>query len=202
VTDEAPAALVPPDEIKNAPNILGGKDKRKPNRHLRPDIPDGSVTAHSAAEMMRLMGFDPTSHMTPLQFLVAVINDRTDLVYKNESKRNMIELKGGIGISYRVLAAQTAVKYMHQEMPKLQVNINPEGKFADALSKSLARAEQRVYDRAAIIDEAGRFVVEVPLGEANYPPVFKEGAEDFPGSESLNGTNAEGDTNYNPDNPG
>lgn len=160
----------------------------------------------SPAAMMREMGFDPTGrHMTPLQFLVAVMNDEVDMIYRDEKKRNIAKGKGGISLSYRVECAKTAAKYMHMEMPKVTITSGEEARFGDKLAESVAAGNERVRTKRIILETVERYAPDAPLAPASYPSHLTDG--DDPNGigryDDVEGTiidgNPEGDTDYDPD---
>ena len=138
-----------------------------------PDMRPVPSAYRSPAQMMRDMGFAPDKNMTPLQFLIAVMNDRADLLYKQEKKRNMMEGKG-IGLKYRIECAKTAAKYMHMQMPSVQISEDASGQFAENLAKSVARGEERVRTRQMIIETVERVSPDLPLEKPSYPPAFSD----------------------------
>lgn len=160
----------------------------------------------SPAEMMRTLGFSPDKHMSPLQFLIAVMNDDLELIYRNEKKRARTEQKGGIGLSYRVECAKTAAKYLHMEMPKVSVQSTDEEGFGTKLAEAMISGNDRVRKKTMIIEEVQRISPDMPLPEASYPPVFEgNSTENLPDDitpydvdDDMN-LPAEGDTEYNPD---
>lgn len=171
----------------------------------KPPISSDPVEYRSPAAMMRQMGFDPTKYMTPLQFLTAVMNDDLDLVFRNKKRRENYEKRGGIGINYRVEAAKTAAKYMHMEMPKVNINEGNDGKFGDELAKSIASGQERVRTKRVILETVERISPDMPIPDASYPPVFDQMQPDrsdhiVDANEMVDhGLNPEGDTEYNPD---
>ncbi len=159
-----------------------------------PDLSHGiNSDFRDPADLMRQMGFDPSKNMTPLQFLIAVFNDDTDLIFKNEKRRNRIEARGGITLSHRLEAAKTAAKFLHMEQPKVSVQNNESGGFGDSLSNAIAQGNERVRTRRVILEEIERISPQIPLAPASYPPDFQEAIEQ---NEVLD---AEGDTDYDPD---
>lgn len=161
---------------KEAPNLILGNraDRRSPD------------------EMMRQMGFDPTKHMNPLQFLIAVFNDDLDKVFENEARRYRMKSKGGIALSYRIEAAKTAAKFIHTELPKLTVTKEESVNFGASLSDAIEQGNERVRTRRVILEEIERTSPQIPLSQASYPPDFQGVADD-----DL--ARAEGDTDYDPD---
>lgn len=148
----------------------------------------------SPEDLMRELGFEPTKDMTPLQFLLAVTNDRLDLIFKNETRRKRIEGKGGLAMQYRLEAAKTAVKYTEMEMPKMQIQSNADAGFGEQLQNAIASGMTRVIQRETIIREIERISPDVPLAPASYPPDFHRPIIDAE-IEDL----SEGDTDYDPD---
>ncbi len=106
-----------------------------------PILPHTISDQTSPAAMMRQMGFDPSKNMTPMQFLVAVMNDDCEKIFKNEKRRKRMMDKGGVAMSYRLEAAKTAAKYMHMEMPKISVSKTDEAKFGDELERRVASGQ-------------------------------------------------------------
>jgi len=149
----------------------------------------------SPAVMMRQMGFDPSKNMTPLQFLVAVMNDDLDAIFKNEKRRARYESKGGLAMNYRIEAAKTAAKYMHMQMPTVTISEGNEGKFGEGLARGIAAGNERVTTKRIILETVERISPNVPLAPASYPPAFQEAVES-----EYEEIGAEGDTDYDPDN--
>jgi hypothetical protein len=147
----------------------------------------------SPAALMRQMGFDPNKHMTPLQFLVAVMNDETGLIFKRDNRRKRIEDKGGIALSYRVEAAKTAAKYMHMEMPKITYEDKGVEKFGEDLARNIAAGNERVITKRMILETVERISPDIPLPPASYPPSFQNDIE------VTELRDLEGDTDYDPD---
>ncbi len=142
-----------------APNMLHGQQ----------------AEARSPYDMMRSMGFDVTYKITPLQFLIAVMNDDLDIIFRNETRRKKMEAKGGIGLSYRLEAAKTAAKYLHQELPKvLLTDDKNNGKFGDGLTKALAEGNERIRTRRVIMEQIEHISPDVALEPASYPPALQE----------------------------
>lgn len=148
----------------------------------------------SPAELMRDLGFCPDENMNPMQFLIAVMNDDVDKIYKQKNKREMMRKKG-IGMNYRITCAQTAAKFMHMAMPQVQIQAQGEGKFADELAKAISAGEMRIDRKTVIMETVERISPDMPLPDASYPPAF---AELEPAVEEAT-ILAEGDTDYDPD---
>jgi len=148
----------------------------------------------SPDDMMRQMGFDPTKKMNPLQFLLAVMNDDLEVIFKNEKRRNRMEGKGGIAMSYRIEAAKTASRYLHMELPKITVSKDDKGGFGDSLSQAINQGNERVRTRRVIIEEVERISPDIPLAPASYPPAL-EGVIECQDDDDM----AEGDMDYDPD---
>jgi hypothetical protein len=145
---------------------------------------------------MRQLGFDPTENMSPLQFLMAVYNDRLDLIFKNVKRRARAESKGGISIAYRLEAAKTVAKYIHMEMPKMQINESEKDTFGKDLAEAAARGNDRIRTKRIILEAVERISPDIPLPPASYPPDFEEMIQ---GSVVREVQEEEGDTSYNPD---
>ncbi len=186
-----------PRQIENYD--LSGKDAR-----ARPPISSTNTAYRTPAELMREMGFDPASTMTPMQFLLAVLNNHLDRVYTNVKKKEKTEAAGGIGMGYRLEAAKTAAKYMHMEMPKVTIDDGREIGFGERLSERVHNGNERVRRRTTIIETVERESPDVPLPPANYPPVYNaklvEDVRDAKTFAEDEGINPEGDKEYNPDN--
>lgn len=142
-----------------------------------------------AVDLMRQMGFEPNEYMTPLQFLLAVMNDDVDLIYKDETKRARAKGKGGMALSYRIEAAKTAAKYMHMQLPSVQITNQAEKGFGEELSNAIAAGTHRVVHRETIIREIEQISPDIPLAPASYPPDFLDAEY----------TTGEGDMDYDPD---
>lgn len=138
-----------------------------------PDPMRTPTADRTPAQMMRSMGFDPTKNMTPLQFLVAVLNDDLDLIFKRKDRRALAEKKGGIALSIRVEAAKAAAKYMHQQLPNVTVIDETKGGYGEGLSSKVSKADERVRTRRVIIEEVERISPDMPLPPASYPPDFQ-----------------------------
>lgn len=147
--------------------------------HEAPQLPHDKSESRDPVNLMQAMGFSPTKHMTPLQFLLAVVNDDIHAIFKNEKRLKRIEGRGGIAINYRIEAAKTAAKYLHMEQPKLSVQKNEDAKFGDELSSNIAKANERVQRRTTIIETIERISPDVPLAAASYPPVFDQVPKDL-----------------------
>lgn len=156
----------------------------------------------SPASMMRAMGFMPDKkYMTPLQFLLAVVNDDLELIYKDPKKRKRTEDKGGIGLSYRVECAKTAARYMHMEMPKVSIN-EEGGNFGESLAKAAIAGNERLRTRTLILETVERISPDMPLSEASYPAIYQRDntvAMNEDGVIEGEVLNPEGDKGYNPD---
>jgi hypothetical protein len=155
----------------------------------------------SPATLMHELGFTPTKHMTPLQFLVAVYNDDLDLVFKNQKKKDAAEAKGGISLSYRVECAKSAGRYMHMEMPKVSVT-DEGGNFGAALADAARAGDKRVERRTTIIETVENISPDMPLASANYPPMFASKGRVIDQDGIIEGDpalNPEGEKGYNPD---
>lgn len=150
----------------------------------------------SPAALMRQMGFNPSDNMNPLQFLVAVLNDDTAKIYKNEKRRKKVEEQGGIAMSHRMSAATVSARYFHMAMPIVSINKNEAGNFGDQLAQSIAKGDLRVTQKTVILDVVERISPDVPVPAASYPPEFAPAIE---GSFTTDFTEAEGDASYNPD---
>lgn len=174
-------------------------DLSKDTRYLRekgfiaPELQPINSDRRTPEDLMRLLGFDPTTSMTPIQFLLAVMNDDLSRVFKNENRRKRMEGKGGLSIQYRLEAAKTAAKYLHMEMPKSQITKTEEVGFGDQLSSAIQSGNKRVVHRQTIIQEIERISPDIPLAPASYPPNFMD-AELNDVDEAM-----EGDTDYDPD---
>ena len=143
--------------------------------------------------LMRQMGFEPTKNMNPLQFLLAVMNDDLAVLFKSEKRRECMEAKGGLSMQYRLEAAKTAAKFIHMEMPKLQITSQQEKGFGEELSNAIAAGSSRVIHRETIIREIERTSPDIPLAPASYPPDFIDTDIIEPGDVT------EGDLDYDPD---
>lgn len=146
-------------------------------------------------DMMRQMGFDPSKYMNPLQFLLAVMNDDLEAIFKNENRRRRMEGKGGIAVSYRLEAAKTAARYTNQELPKITVTKDDSG-FGESLSDAISQGHERVRTRRMIIEEVERISPQIPLAPASYPPALEDVIDQVQDEDDM----AEGDTDYDPDN--
>lgn len=169
------------------------QDPRKSENAAR--LGDDPSTFRSPAAMMRSMGFDPTKTMTPLQFLTAVYNDDLDLLFKDEKKRTRYKNKGGLAMSYRIEAAKTASKFIHMQMPQVQIQKGSSG-FGDELAAAAAKGGERIRTKRVILETIERISPDVPLPPASYPPVFA----DIQGEViDMPEGSADGDMDYNPD---
>lgn len=144
-------------------------------------------------DIMRQLGFEPTKHMTPIQFLLAVMNDDLDTIFKNPSRRERMERKGGIAMQYRLDAAKSVAKFIHMEMPKMQITSQADKGFGEELASAINNGNDRVVQREIIIKEIERISPDIPLAPASYPPDFID-AEIVEEEDII-----EGDVNYNPD---
>ena len=126
------------------------------------------------AQLMRDMGFDPDANITPLQFLTAVVNDDIDLLFKHGVKGNRLKAKGGLGISYRLKAAEVAAKYFHEAVPSLKVTANADAEYSKALVDALMRGNARVEMRPVLLQQINNISADVPLARASYPPALQE----------------------------
>jgi hypothetical protein len=150
----------------------------------------------SPSDMMRQMGFDPNKNMNPLQFLIAVMNDDLELLFKNPKRRARYEGKGGLALNYRIEAAKTAAKYLHMQMPALIIAKNDEGSFRDALTQNLLDAEDRVSNKEYILSKVESISPDIPLEPASYPPDF---IDHDPVNEDMDNDYFDDETEYNPD---
>lgn len=155
-------------------------------------ISDRHSNTRNPTEMMRAMGFDPTKNFTPLQFLMAVVNDDLDMIFKNEKRRERMRGKGGLALSYRIEAAKTAAKFMHKEQPKALVKDDGADNFGESLTKAIQGGHQRITRKTFILEEVENISPDIPLAPASYPPAFADAIEQEDPA-------AEGDTDYNPD---
>lgn len=167
-----------------------------------PSLGSTNAEYRHPADIMRALGFCPTKHMNPLQFLLAVMNDDLDLVFKRETKRAQAEARGGIGLEYRIECAKSAVKYIHMEMPKVSIT-DDVGNFGESLRNASSAGLERVHRKTMIIEEIERISPDVPLAAANYPPHLGLGDKPVIMNEAgiIEGEdlNPDGDQNYNPD---
>ncbi len=145
-------------------------------------------------QIMRDMGFCPNKNMNPMQFLIAVMNDDTDKLYKQEKKRNMMRGKG-IGLNYRITCAQAAARYMHMALPQVQIQAQSEGKFADELAEAVSKGNMRVERKTVIMETVERVSPDLPIPDASYPPAFAE----IQGQVIEETLDMEGSTDYDPD---
>lgn len=192
---------LPPPQIKSYDLTTEPYDGRKSGKNI-PEMPRMKADERSPAAIMRAMGFNPNSTMTPLQFLVAVFNDDVDKIFRSEEKRKLTKDRGGIGMGYRVECAKTAAKYFHMEMPKVTVDETGSG-FADNLQKAVLSGNERVRTRRMIIETVERISPDARLEPANYPPIYENATirEPTEGEIMVDGEllNPEGDREYNPD---
>lgn len=162
--DSEPIELVPPRQIKDV-------DLTKHNTGMSNDKAD----LRSPAYVMRSLGFDPLDTLTPLQFLVAVMNDDVDKIYRDPAKREKMRKKG-ITMPYRIEAAKTASRFIHMAMPSVHVTADTETAFGESLAKAIASGEQRVRTKRVILETIEQISPDLPLPEASYPPAFFEPA--------------------------
>jgi len=146
-------------------------------------------------DLMRQMGFEPSKSMNPLQFLLAVMNDDLDAIFKNEARRKRMEQKGGMALSYRLEAAKTASKYMHMELPKVSIQKDETNGFGEALSNAIEKGNERSITRRMILEEVQNISPDLPLAPASYPPEFEAHIDHIVDADKM----VEGDTNYDPD---
>lgn len=168
-----------------------------------------AVENRSPAEIMRENGLDPHKHMTPLQFLMAVVNNDVESVYKSEKKRAEIDAKGGFGIGSRIECARTAVRYFHQERAPEKVADQADSGFAQQMADALAGGNHRISMREVIVENAYKTSPDMPLPDASYPPAFdpnptvEREAVPSQGGQALTPEYelppAEGVTDYDPD---
>ena len=179
---------LPPRQSDNPPIVRRGKP--------------GGIT--SPAQQMRDLGFCPDKNMNPLQFLIAVMNEDVDALYKQKKKREMMRGKG-IGLNYRIDCAKTAAKFMHMAMPSIQINKDEGGTFGENLSKAIVQGNKRVQTRRIILETVEEISPDMPLEDAMYPPVFQEGIvgriidDDQALADDILGIDPEGDMEYDPD---
>lgn len=160
-------------------------------------------TAHrSPAAIMRSMGFEPSKHMTPLQFMIALYNDDVEAIYKNPIRLAKTQRLGGIAIGYRLEAAKVAARYMHMEMPKVTFN-EETSVFGDKLAEAQASGDDRLRKKTMIIETIERISPDVPLDSANYPEMYGFNPPTRVANEEgiIEGEilNPEGNKDYNPD---
>lgn len=148
-------------------------------RELRRDGKEAPVLAHgdrsdqrTPEAMMRQMGFEPSENMTPLQFLIAVYNDDLDKIFKDEKRRSRMKTKGGLALSYRIEAAKTTAKFLHQEAPKPTAIDTGGEQFAAKLEQAMAEGNLRITQRETILERVMQIAPDVPLAPASYPPDF------------------------------
>lgn len=183
----------PPRELRGAGYDLASAPHSNRHPPVKCDTPNDYK---SPAVMMRELGFAPDKYMTPMQFLVALMNDDLALIFKNEKRRKNMENKGGIGLSHRLEAAKTAAKYMHMQMPSVQIQKGEDNSFGNKLAEAVASGNERVRTKRIILETIERISPDVPLPPANYPAAF--GGTEIEGR-VVEG-NPEGDTEYDPDN--
>lgn len=176
-------------DLSKNPKVLRQKG------YKAPDLVHGDRSdSRSPDDMMRQMGFDPTKNMNPLQFLIAVMNDDLDLIFKNEKRRLRMEGKGGLAVNYRIEAAKTAAKYIHMELPKVTMTQDDKNGFGESLTNAITQGNERIRTRRMIIEEVERISPNIPLAPASYPPAFQDDV-----IEADDDILAEGDTDYDPD---
>lgn len=169
-----------------------GDGKSKP---VKMDNKSNSV-GRSPDDIMRSMGFEPSRYMNPLQFLLAVINDDLDALFKNEKRKARIAGKGGVSVNHRLAAAQTASRYFHMELPKIAITKDETDRFGESLAEAIESGNDRVRTRRIIMEEVERISPDIPLAPASYPPELEQ---------HINGTDVEddiepeGDMDYDPD---
>lgn len=162
--------------------------KAPPLENIRSDY-------RTPAQMMRALGFDPSKHMDPMQFMMAVLNDRVDLIYTRKKPLARAE-ENGISISYRLECAKVMAKYMYMEMPKLSLQQNETvERFSDELASRIASGDVRVRSKRLIIETVEAVSPDMDVGKANYPPHLQnvlearliekeDGSEDGEGTEN------------------
>lgn len=161
-----------------------------------PDLGNVAAELRRPDELMRAMGFEPTVHMNPLQFLTAVYNDDLDKIFRNEKRKKNYEDRGGIALAYRIECAKTAAKYLHSKPPQVHDVKAHEVEFASQLTRATAKAGERVTRKIMILEEVERISPEAPLAPASYPPTFSEIGD----SRLIEHVpQAEGNTDYVPD---
>jgi ribosomal protein L20A (L18A) len=158
---------------------------------------------NTPASIMRTLGFDPLSHMDPMQFCVAMFNDRTDLIIKNERKRKIVDGNGGIAMGLRAKCAIAALKHFYKEL-----GANEEKTELESFGQQLVQATERVRHRRIIIEEIERISPKEPLPPASYPAAFSP-EKNSPSNQHnsarygpelpIKELNPEGDTDYDPD---
>lgn len=142
--------------------------------HDMPQLSNSSSQAQSPDEMMRILGFEPTQYMNPLQFLLAVMNNDTHAVYSDPTKLRNANCKGGFSIKYRIECAKIAARFMHMAMPKLNINSNADSKFSHDLQRAIADSNHRLLNREKIIEHVHATKPKgSELEPAAYPDVFK-----------------------------
>ncbi len=166
-----------------------------PSMNKNPPVKSDTNTGYkSPAVMMAELGFDPTKYMTPLQFLVALMNDDLALLFRNPKRLKNIENKGGIGLNHRIEAAKAAAKYMHMAMPTINIQQGDAAGFGGKLAEAVASGNERVRTKRIILETVERISPDIPLTPANYPEAFTNQIE----GRIIEG-NPEGDTDYDPD---
>lgn len=150
----------------------------------------------SPDEIMSAMGFDPSKYMNPLQFLLAVVNDDLDALFKNEKRKTRMAGKGGVAMNYRIAAAQTAAKYLHMELPKTAITKDETERFGEKLAEAIENGNDRVRTRRIIMEEVERISPDIPLAPASYPPELEQHIN---GIEAEDDIDPEGDMDYDPD---
>lgn len=180
---------------------LTGVTLGKAKKEGAPELRHTKTEFKEPDEIMRSLGFTPDKYMNPLQFLLAVMNDDLNLVFRNEKRRRATEAKGGISIAYRIECAKTAAKYFHKEMPKLQITTEKDSNFGEVLTAAQA-GNERILRQTVILEQIERISPDIPIPPASYPPhlsisdarvVHEDGTVE---GETLN---PEGDTAYDPD---
>lgn len=212
-SDTPPAKVVPPKMRQDLD--LTQPPKQIPHANT-PQRDKTNVLFKSPEDMMVEMGFDPeTGNLTPLQFMLAVMNDDVDKIYRQKKKREMMRTKG-IGMNYRLDAAKTSSRYMHMAQPQLTVGSRDEDDFHRKLEDNIREGNDRYIRKQMIIETVERVSPDMPLQDASYPPVFSEGGtqengstQAFDASQVMKGDTliieqeplppAEGNMDYNPD---
>lgn len=193
MTDEPKDQKLPAPPVQREEFDLAQHPKHTDNPA---NIGQTNADYRNPATLMRSLGFDPNQYMTPLQFLTAVMNDDVDLIYgRNEKRKNRIKDRGGIALNYRIACAQTAVRYFHMEMPKVEIHKGSDDKFGDELARKVASGERRVQTKRIILETVEEISPDMPLPEASYPPAF----DDIQGQVIDAAAPAEGLTDYDPD---
>lgn len=204
----APAPL-PPYQRKNLDLVTEASGGCRPKK--APKFNHTEASSREPVQMMRDMGFDPNKYMTPLQFLLAVTNDDVDMIYRDQKKAEKTKERGGIGLSYRMECAKTAAKFLHMEMPKLELKADVTNTFTEELQRAVISGNARIEARESIIKTIEDTNPDVPLAPASYPPVFEgktlnnngefvdQHDENYFGDMDTFAP-PEGDTEYDPDN--